>query len=591
MDELPGGCFHSKLPANGVQSWDFVKCFGKAGRVGKPGRGDTPVPRWRKDSGELVPITNHCVICAGYGFRGGLQVEKQEGFIPDAPPIENIDRGLVNWKSYAAGYLAAWAVQQTNHSSLNQPSGLKEYPSGPSKRYRFEMKPGQYGEVYHTLIAAILMPPNYVASLTSQAPEAAQVFDYFHIRQKFKAVDITDTEEVQRMDAANKISASSQKETTNIIARYCELHGSQSIFREIREVLGQKPRFCPPEVTRYATLPWLGKYWLNRYLFLTKSLTTTNPIKKSDKIPGSQLPKYAEVGRIVVLVLRRDAKTKTERLMTPANLKATLASIEKANAVARANGEPVFSHVILFGDIQSREAQGYVTDYENAFAQKQIRILYITKMWKPDGGEIQKESEGLQNEEDENLFHRTQDFWAEFRGETSLPFSTAGAHPNALRTGAPVQVAVLSVFMALQERYKSKLCYVGFKSGFIDMPAFLGSPVFYIDDSVWDDLESAGIRPPTQTLWNGNAKPSHEHRMVAAGNVIDTFIRVDVKADAEGGIALKSPHASLVGALYMYMLADRQDGPCWVRRCGMLKNPKSQEWLRDMYNRAIVGIK
>jgi hypothetical protein len=148
-------------------------------------------------------------------------------------------------------------------------------------------------------------------------------------------------------------------------------------------------------------------------------------------------------------------------------------------------------------------------------------------------------------------------FWANSKRH---PDSSFARIPECV----PVEVKVFGFFLALQARYGSKLCYIGFRSGTIDGPGFIGSPIFYLDDTrEWRDFENS------EYLWNGLIKRGSE-RMMFLTRTTNTFVRINIMSQANP-IKLSNDEAKQLGsALYLYMSSLQADDPLWTKRIELM---------------------
>lgn len=176
-------------------------------------------------------------------------------------------------------------------------------------------------------------------------------------------------------------------------------------------------------------------------------------------------------------------------------------AIKGANVRAKQAGEAPFSHIILYGDFVSKEGSRLQALATKAFTEDQIRILYISRPWLPRG----KEDIGTDTDEKND---NVRQFWEKFRGPDFDPL--------------PLQVQILAVWTALCKRYSPNVCVIGHRSGFIEGAAFIGIPVFYLNNErVKTHLT------PGDILW----KPvdlNLQSRLGELANVMNTFIPIDV---------------------------------------------------------------
>lgn len=88
----------------------------------------------------------------------------------------------------------------------------------------------------------------------------------------------------------------------------------------------------------------------------------------------------------------------------------------------------------------------------------------------------------------------------------------------------PVQVKNLAIWVMLHNRYAPDVCVIGHRSGFIEAAAFIGMPVFYLNN------ERANITGnPTERgglLWTPVSDPEGD-RLRMASDVMDTLIPIE----------------------------------------------------------------
>ncbi|KAI0536806.1 hypothetical protein GGR58DRAFT_514308 [Xylaria digitata] len=221
-----------------------------------------------------------------------------------------------------------------------------------------------------------------------------------------------------------------------------------------------------------------------------------------------------------------------------------------ANCVAQLNGPDanLFSHITLYGDLSLEEAEGTIKKVENWLNNKKkldmtIKILYITFSWR-----------------------------ANFKGEKG---SFLGGERGGDVDGIPYQVKVIGIYLALQARYGNKLCYIGARSGFLETAAFLGSPVFYYNETNYINFKKTQRYDDGTVLWDGPRTRSlyKGNRMGRAVDALNTLICIDltnVVQDAENNtkavFVKEQGKKQLAAVLYMFMLAHKSSGasgPMW----------------------------
>jgi hypothetical protein len=188
---------------------------------------------------------------------------------------------------------------------------------------------------------------------------------------------------------------------------------------------------------KYARISYTAKFYINRYLQKTKQ----------GKLPKVINPK---TGSVAVIFVRKTHTAEDPRIMDDINLRCILDAINDTNTTMRDNykGKFIlaasFKTIVLMGDITLKETSSLQQDY------KDLKLICLSS---PFG----KDTEG-------------QSIWKTFTSQIDY---------------LPVECKYLGIFLALKERYGASLAYVGFRSGTLDGPAFLGSPIFYLDNIPW----------------------------------------------------------------------------------------------------------
>jgi hypothetical protein len=190
-------------------------------------------------------------------------------------------------------------------------------------------------------------------------------------------------------------------------------------------------------------------------------------------------------------------------------------------------------------------------------------ILYITSPWQVLTGE-------------KNIHEVINNTWANFRGDKD---SFLGGKKGGAIDGIPYQVKVISIYLALQARYGNKLCFIGVRSGFLEAAAFLGSPVFYYNETNFIEFGIKQNYEDGTVLWNGprTRELYKKDRMGRAVDALNTLICIDLtnvvltKSSKNIRVANQGKR-QLMAALYMFMLAHgppNQRGPIWEHRVAM----------------------
>lgn len=292
--------------------------------------------------------------------------------------------------------------------------------------------------------------------------------------------------------------------------------------------------------------------------------------------------------------------------MTCPNLKSTIQAILAANIAAMQSDSPslVFTHIILYGDLDTLQEATDVITYTNTIAEQSElpapKMLYISAPWRT----LKVDSRGpspIKNQTDQ-----INNFWANFRGDEA---SFLGGTIDSI----PMQVKVINIYTALKLRYANQICVIGFRSGFLEAAGFLGIPIFYMNETNIDDRPDLNFSDG-QMLWHGPYAQKINNRLGECSNHIITFIAVDVPgpkvtATRHRGLPKQSvePHSQgkkqltipgpkvtatrqrvlskenvelnsqgkkqLMAALYMYMLSeDKYGNLLWQRRREMMRS-------------------
>lgn len=487
-----------------------------------------------------------CPLCFAYGFRRGA-LEYMERTRPKAKliPPSGFEKKHVNEEQYDRGK-GAGSVYQELPLSHPGSSGVN------NARLVFPIHKGQNGEQYHAIVCSFLsncepecIKLHTTKETTEDKPATQEQLDLLYYYLPSKVIKAGDT--------------TSKKAATEYIAnvfKNLDTPGKQAErYNEIREFLDDGGLQPHAGGNYYISPSYTAKYWLNRYFELTG---------QGRKLPKSDPdhPEHRDV-KMAVIMLRTKHKAGDPRMMTDNHLTRCLDAIRAANQVAdaRQGGKPI-SHVLLYGDKTTLQMQNFIND-THALWRKQKkdgpRLLYLTSPFNTDGNE------------------EVNQFWANFRSIGDTLFSKV---PETV----PVEAKVLAIFVALQKRYRNKICAIGFRSGTLDGAGFVGIPIFFLDDvsssgkwSVYKDL---------RYIWDGNSTGAkNDERMAYAGQMMNTFVRVNIEdkydPPASGGV-VKASHEELRhlgAALYTYMFHENEgldghhDGAdlLWLKRVSMMK--------------------
>lgn len=205
----------------------------------------------------------------------------------------------------------------------------------------------------------------------------------------------------------------------------------------------------------------------------------------------------------------------------------------------------------------------------------QVSVGFISRPW--------------QNNKAEETDERVAPFWKKFR---DLGFDHL-----------PVQVKSLAIWVALCKRYSPDICVIGHRSGFIEAAAFIGIPVFYLNN----ERERMTDKPdrPGELLWTPLAETAAYSRLREASDVMNTLIPIEALAreqeedDTTGKkkslrVVPRYEH-ELAAALFMYMCCvptgTTSGQPAWMNRVEIMHRAPGTEgtgpgrtWLKDIYD-------
>ena len=355
---------------------------------------------------------------------------------------------------------------------------------------------------------------------------------------------------------------------------FARANDQETLFRALRATLERQyiPRdsaVAPKTLDYYCGVSYLGKFWINRFLTLTKQ--GEHKVNKE----RWRLPKEKDVQRMALIYIRREGlEGSIGRSMTLKNANVCLEAIAHANVAAKSNkpSSPIFTHILFFGDFETRRE---ATDLQNLVSDipglkddvPQNQVLYITKPWM---------SPAKPND--------FTDFWAEYQAQGSNKPGEPGSYLKTISEGAPLQIKNMAMFLALQARYQKKICAIGFRGGYLDLAGFIGVPTFFVAEA-WTEGDLKKL------IYQ---KAGNDGRMVAVCNQINTFIRIDFprprSTRAAGELeelwdmsGNEDVRQRLAAALYVFMLAKlKVEGPLWTRRVSLLENDGDNGPLKNL---------
>ncbi|KAI0128316.1 hypothetical protein BJ170DRAFT_732100 [Xylariales sp. AK1849] len=517
---------------------------------------------------EKVPTAvGHCEICAAYGLQAGWQAGWRS-----AMGKTSMLHG--NDKAISEDEIARGQAQLPTNFKWKDLADTKEAP-GP---FNFALDKNQFGETFHLLISAILSPSKIRIGLETASDQQKELLHFYF--NSNTAADV--------LKPDPKLNNGSKASATETISYVFERNRNQArVFRYIRDFMDMGRLVHEPPKNKYACPSYCGKYWINRYLLATQK---------------KKLPKSAAVDRIAVINIRRTPETKSKDAkplqarmeMTKDNLLNTLQGIIAANRVAQLDkpSANLFSHIILYGDLYPEDAEE-VDGKVKKWLQKMknpgmaIEILYITSPWRV----LEPATSGRPN-----VIHSViNTTWANFKGEKD---SFLGGKDGGDIDGIPYQVKVISIYLALQARYGNKLCYIGARSGFLETAAFLGSPVFYYNETNFLDFGDKQRYDDGTVLWDGPRTRAlyKNDRMGRAVDALNTLVCIDLtkvvqnaKTKGKEVFVEEQGKRQLMAALYMFMLAhtpSREPGPMWEHRVAMrFGDQEAGDFLKAKWDR------
>ncbi|KAF9772476.1 hypothetical protein IL306_009821 [Fusarium sp. DS 682] len=339
---------------------------------------------------------------------------------------------------------------------------------------------------------------------------------------------------------------------------------------------------------RYYYPSWAAKYWLNRYLKVTKQ--------------RDRLPKMDNVERLAIIHVRLSAKSGIGRKMDENTLRYVASSIAKSNTLVSAwnklnpssrESSKRFSHILLYGDFDYFGGLELKRLVEVVIDDPDVKVLFISRLW--ESGEITGETPRTQRgmisaerREQGRIDNEVRELWSSFR-------STGW-------DGIPVQVKILGIWTTLCKRYNPRACVIGHRSGFIEAAGLLGLPTLYLNDER-QKIDRARAKKPGELLW---APFQDTNRLRMLSDVMNTIIPVEVLKEhpknKEGNnqeidtLKIATGYeAELTAALFMFMCCniDTSRGkrygssPAWTARTALRNSESGQEWLRERYSFAV----
>jgi hypothetical protein len=546
-----------------------------------------------------------CELCAAYGalFQRKPSGRDKSAQLPPGPEMI-----LINEIEFKRG-----EGPEGSKFSNSKPKGdYPAVPAGVRQMTRLKVAKGQFGEMYHILVCAILIhdPQRVQIDLSEAEPEQRELFEFYAVAFP-KVLTNEDSKEASdaKSAATGNICAFFEQGSTPVLqVRLFEYIQKYMTTRQLIQTIS----------STYVGTDYSAKYWINRFLLLTgQSNKLPKPPQRTSHATvrlypggGTPMPRpdpIAENARIAVINIRRtstgqttDPNLQPRAEMTYENLQSTIRAILAANvtAIERGSLDIIFTHIILYGDIDSiqetRDIIKFTGDTAKASRLQDLRapvVYYITAPWR---------TLKVGTKADTEMTSKINDFWANFRG-----------HEDSFLGGAidsiPSQVKIINIYLALQRRYDYRLCIIGFRSGFLEAAGFFGIPIFYMNETNIDKFSNLNFANG-KILWDGSFAKMIENRLGRCSSCMNTFIAVDVPgpkaiATAKGAsansqrkrqtTAAQGPKATapgkgasanqdvelngqgrrqLMAALYMYMLsADEQGRAFWERRVEMMK--------------------
>ena len=472
-----------------------------------------------------------CVMCRAIGYRYAWTSKYIEATaeVPRNQNLHDIEawqKKFLDFDAFKEGVMKAEELYYKMHGPLDE-NGIYNYrpdndynytPTTEKGPWIFAISETSSGEVFHLAVAKMLLPTQITipveAKYKKQDADMAGTWKKSYDLLRFYGL------------AKNpKTSGATEKPlhvVTEIVADTFRQNYEQQgkLFEMIRNTFERSHESD-------SSLSSLGSYYLNCFL-------------RSTEQNGGQLPPPGEKESVALIFVRQSAKD--DRNMSLENIRQCLLAIKQANETAPESKQTMrkFRHLILFGDVMELEDKR-VTACREFCKSEGWACTIITQPW---GGKADLDS-------------KIRRFWAEYREEGHI-FKPGWE-------GVPFQVKNLSLFLALRKQYGNNLCWIGFRSGFLDGAAFLGTPTFYIDSHVPLDVKNE----PEQWLWKIS---DHSDRMVNASNKINTFIRLDIPKTPDWVLKVNDRNR-LGAALYTYMLWG-QNEPLWTVKTAILKSKK-----------------
>ncbi|OJH39965.1 hypothetical protein [Cystobacter ferrugineus] len=471
-----------------------------------------------------------CPLCYALGLRNAFfQMQS-----PSSPRLKP-NAAFLEIESFEAGVENFWSSSnEARRSFVVEERRLARLSLEDAPACSFPIRKGENGETYHGLLAALLAPSVKV-EISGASPAQVDFLNYYLEQDKiFKDARDSGARTECTAYIAKAFEANSKKQEA--LHQYLRDYFSDKILEDVLK-------------NPYTKTSSLSKYYINRYLS-----------ESSEILDGPRkLPKAHEVGRIGLIFVRRAHTAGDGRMMTVENLRGVLDSLAQLNeSLARAGKaeEVLTSHVILFGDIKQDEVQKLQRDFHG-----RLRFIHLPSPFFETNSEALKALRGV-------------GAYAEFSDY------------------APLEAKLFSIFIALRERYGSRLFGVGFRSGTLDGAGFLGIPVFYFDDTT--SKEQAKYKQYYESgeyLINPDKDKAVEERVLTLTRSVNTFIRINnlpVKNN-QGFIQLDDKALlHLRAALWIWMCTlppANQAKPLWMQRVLLMrdttKRAKFLEWLGE----------
>lgn len=482
---------------------------------------------------------------------------------------------------------------------------------------------GELGEAYHVLMCKLLLKwdrsdtvvhATIITSMEKGQSEIEKLYQWYQIHLREPTKEIASLpEETQRGRFESKKRATaivtsafesclqrSTKQTQQASSPWPDQAAIFDCFRAMLDAIYGSLDGGLDIHADYFRPSYSGKYWLNRYLRLTQ---------------GQSLPERKDVTNLAVIHYRRDVKYEAGRVTDKETVAYIAKAIQRANFRANRTQESRFSHVLLYGDFEVEDGPQLKKEVEDAFRKakseiakafrdakpgwstkegcavrdckaarrtkladhckaeihsvdQKITVLYVSRPWLARGEGEQEEKKRQQKRKKDRTADEAHGLWRRFRSD-----------PPTL------QVKVLSIWTALCKRYGPHLCVIGNRSGFIEGAAFVGIPVFYLNNERPSSHEAAG-----DTIWKpvsaDHSESDETKRLQKLANVMNTLIPLYVLVKVADSKASGSPESKKPTAQ-----ASKLRGPQHKdsRPSGPSKEPSSEKRVDAKYEDELMA--